>query len=94
MDVKKLGRIPDGGGWRTHGEEHREPPTRLNKTVIGYDYIHSSSMTTPGSLIRKSSPTRRVRPARRSCERAIAYFHGHGITRIERLITDNAWAYR
>jgi transposase InsO family protein len=27
-------------------------------------------------------------------ERAIAYFAGHGITRIERLITDNAWAYR
>ena len=26
--------------------------------------------------------------------RAIAYFAGHGITRIERLMTDNAWAYR
>jgi transposase InsO family protein len=27
-------------------------------------------------------------------ERAIAYFAAHGITRIERLMTDNAWAYR
>jgi transposase InsO family protein len=26
--------------------------------------------------------------------RAIAYFIDHGITRIERLMTDNAWAYR
>ncbi len=26
--------------------------------------------------------------------RAIDYFAGHGITRIERLMTDNAWAYR
>ena len=23
MDVKKLGRIPDGGGWRARGREHR-----------------------------------------------------------------------
>ena len=27
-------------------------------------------------------------------ERAIGYFAAHGIPRIERLITDNAWAYR
>ena len=27
-------------------------------------------------------------------ERAISYFAAHGITRIERLMTDNAWAYR
>jgi transposase InsO family protein len=26
--------------------------------------------------------------------RAIAYFAAHGITRIERLMTDNAWSYR
>ncbi len=23
MDVKKIGRIPDGGGWRIHGREGR-----------------------------------------------------------------------
>lgn len=26
--------------------------------------------------------------------RAIAYFAAHGITRIEQLMTDNAWAYK
>lgn len=26
--------------------------------------------------------------------RAAAFFHAHGITRIERILTDNAWAYR
>ncbi|WP_329391940.1 IS481 family transposase [Streptomyces sp. NBC_01716] len=26
--------------------------------------------------------------------RAAAFFHAHGITRIERVLTDNAWAYR
>ena len=40
MDVKKLGRIPDGGGWRAHrrtaGRTARERATK-----VGYDYVHS-----------------------------------------------------
>ena len=40
VDVKKVGRIPDGGGWRALGRaatsEHRH-----KKVKIGYDYIHS-----------------------------------------------------
>jgi transposase len=36
MDVKKLGRIPDGGGWRAHGRSE-EVRGRGN----GYDYVHS-----------------------------------------------------
>ena len=31
---------------------------------------------------------------RHSSTARIAYFAAHGITRIERLMTDNAWAYR
>jgi hypothetical protein len=31
---------------------------------------------------------------RRSCSALPPYFAAHGIPRIERLITDNAWAYR
>ena len=40
MDVKKIGKIPDGGGWRAHGR----PATEAEKTrrpKIGYDYVHS-----------------------------------------------------
>ncbi|WP_345344133.1 leucine zipper domain-containing protein, partial [Actinomycetospora succinea] len=37
VDVKKLGRIPDGGGWRVHGREHRPG----SKRRIGFDYIHA-----------------------------------------------------
>jgi transposase InsO family protein len=33
-------------------------------------------------------------PARRSWPRAATYFADHGIDRIERVMTDNAWAYR
>ncbi len=36
VDVKKLGRIPDGGGWRIHGRENRPNHNRGR----GYDYLH------------------------------------------------------
>ena len=40
MDVKKLGRIPDGGGWRAHGAAAATArPGRSTK--VGYDYVHS-----------------------------------------------------
>ena len=51
------------------------------------------STTTPGSPTARSCPTRRPTCAA-FLDRAIDYFAAHGITPIERLITDNAWAYR
>ena len=41
VDVKKLGRIPTGGGWRLHGRtrrSRREPA----RGKIGYDYVHTA----------------------------------------------------
>ena len=40
MDVKKLGRIPDGGGWRAHGRRHQEA-TRDRTAKAGHDFVHS-----------------------------------------------------
>lgn len=39
MDVKKVGRIPDGGGWRAHGRG--VGADRERETRVGYDYVHS-----------------------------------------------------
>jgi hypothetical protein len=40
MDVKKIGRIPDGGGWRAHRRQMGS--TGVKKRVrIGFDYVHS-----------------------------------------------------
>jgi hypothetical protein len=36
MDVKKLGRIPDGGGWRAHGRQSGDSAAR-KKARIGFD---------------------------------------------------------
>jgi hypothetical protein len=37
VDVKKLGRIPDGGGWRARGR-----PGTTRSHGIGYDYVHTA----------------------------------------------------
>jgi len=50
MDVKKLGRIPDGGGWKAHGrgQVHQD---RANSP--GYDYVHSMIYDhSPAGLLR------------------------------------------
>ena len=91
MDVKKLGRIPDGGGWRALGrdvaERHRDHP-------IGFDYVHS--MVDDHSRLAYSEilPDEKGPTCAAFLARAAAYFAGHGIPRIERIMTDNAWAYR
>ncbi|MGA9596420.1 MAG: hypothetical protein WBV06_09705 [Acidimicrobiia bacterium] len=40
VDVKKLGRIPPGGGWRAWGRQMGPPPATKNAR-IGHDYVHS-----------------------------------------------------
>ena len=40
VDVKKIGRIPDGGGWRAHGRAMGT--TAARRGPIGYDYVHSA----------------------------------------------------
>ena len=40
MDVKRIGRIPDGGGWRAHGRQMGSTSAR-KRARIGYDYVHS-----------------------------------------------------
>jgi transposase len=40
VDVKKLGRLRDGGGWRVHRRD--SPQHRATRTAerVGYDYVH------------------------------------------------------
>ncbi|MGZ4506846.1 MAG: hypothetical protein ACXVX8_05555 [Blastococcus sp.] len=35
VDVKKLGRVPAGGGWRVHGRREE-----VRGRGIGWDYVH------------------------------------------------------
>lgn len=93
MDVKKLGRIPDGGGWKAHGREAGSI-LRDRTTRIGFDYVHSVIDDHSRLAYSEVLPDEKGGTCAAFLERATGYFAGHGIPRIERLLTDNAWAYR
>ncbi|MCF6737723.1 IS481 family transposase [Blastococcus sp. KM273129] len=93
MDVKKLARIPDGGGWRAHGRAAGST-SRDRATKVGYDYIHSLVDDHSRLAYSEILPDEKGTTCAAFLARAAAYFATHGITRIERLMTDNAWAYK
>ena len=94
MDVKKLGRIPDGGGWRCRGGTTANHAARVDKTQIGFDYVHSLVDDHSRLAYSEVLPDEKGPTCAGFLTRAAAYFAAHGITRIERIMTDNAWAYR
>lgn len=92
MDVKKIGRIPDGGGWKAHGRARGCTGTK-KRARIGFDYVHSvvddhSRLAYSEILPDETGPTCAEFPLRAAC-----YLADHGITRIERVMTDNHWSY-
>jgi transposase InsO family protein len=93
LDIKKLGRIPDGGGWRAHGRAagstHRRRTTR-----VGFDYVHSLVDDHSRLAYSEVLPDEKGSTCAGFLTRAAGYFAAHGIDRIERVMTDNAWAYR
>ncbi|AAT89916.1 transposase [Leifsonia xyli subsp. xyli] len=93
MDVKKLGKIPDGGGWKAHGRASGSI-LRDRNTKVGFDYVHSLVDDHSRLAYSEVLPDEKGPTCAAFLERTIAYLAAHGITRIERLITDNAWSYR
>ena len=93
VDVKKIGKIPDGGGWKAHGRQMGSTAAR-KRAKIGYDYVHS--MVDDHSRLAYSEilPDEKGPTCAEFLLRAAAYFAAHGITSIERVITDNHWSYR
>lgn len=93
MDVKKIGRIPDGGGWRADGRQMGST-SATKRAHIGYDYVHSlvddhSRLAYSEILADEKGSTA---AAFLTC--APAYFAEHGIDRIERVMTEHHWSYR
>ncbi|WP_299040377.1 IS481 family transposase [uncultured Pseudokineococcus sp.] len=93
MDVKKLGRIPPGGGWRANGRAAAEA-TRDRSTKLGYDYVHSVVDDHSRLAYSEILPDEKGTTCADFLTRAATYFAARGITRIERVMTDNAWAYK
>lgn len=93
MDAKKLGKIPDGGGWKAHGRQMGSAAAR-KQVKVGYDYVHSLVDDHSRLAYSEVLPDEKGPTCVDFLERAIDDFAAHGITRIEQLMTDNAWAYR
>lgn len=94
VDVKKLGRIPRGGGWRLHG---RHAPVsvanRHKKTPIGYDYVHTAIDDHSRLAYSEIHGDEKDPTCAGFLHRALAWFASHGIT-VQRVLTDNAKVYR
>ncbi|WP_345556590.1 IS481 family transposase, partial [Microbacterium kyungheense] len=93
MDVKKLGRIPDGGGWRAHGRSAGDTAAH-KKARIGFDYVHSLVDDHSRLAYSEIHPDEKGATCAAFLARAAAYFRDHGIARIERVMTDNHFSYR
>jgi transposase InsO family protein len=89
MDVKKVGRIPDGGGWRAHGRSEQ-----VRGRGIGYDFVHSLVDDYSRLAYSEILPDEKGPTCAGFLTRAAAYFTDHGIDHIERVITDNHLSYR
>ena len=90
IDVKKLGRIPDGGGWRMHG---RTTEARRHRGS-GFDYVHAAIDDHTRLAYAEIHPDETGLTCAGFLERAAGFFATCGITRIERVMSDNAFAYR
>lgn len=88
VDVKKLGRVPDGGGWRIHGRSEE-----VRGRGIGWDYVHVAIDDHTRLAYAEVLPNERAGTCAGFLTRAVAWFAAHGVT-VRRVLTDNALSYR
>lgn len=100
VDIKKLGRIPDGGGHRVHGRQIGGRNSRLTATirkskhpVIGYDYVHTAIDDHSRLAYSEILPDEQATTATAFWARALAWFAAAGIT-VDAVLTDNGSCYR
>ena len=91
VDIKKLGRIPTGGGWKKRG---RTIGNRHNKAQRpGYAYLHHAVDDHSRLVYSEIHRDERKETACGFWRRAVRFFAAHGIT-VRRVMTDNGSCYR
>ena len=91
MDVKKIGRIPDGGGWRAHGRKMGSTGVK-KRARIGYDYIHSVVDDHSRFAYSEILTDEKAATCTAFFARALERFAAAGVT-VEEVMTDNHWSY-
>jgi transposase InsO family protein len=92
VDVKKLGRIPDGGGWRTLGKT-AGIKNKKKSVPVGYSFLHSAIDDHTRVVYSEILTDEKKESAAGFWERANAFYAGLGIT-VARVMTDNGSCYR
>jgi transposase InsO family protein len=88
IDVKKLARVPDGGGHKFHGRR-----TEVLHKGRGYTHIHTAIDAYSRLAYSEFAGTENTINCVAFLGRAVAWFADHGIT-VERVLTDNGNGYR
>lgn len=86
-DIKKMGRIPEGGGWRVHGRAKRDQSQR-----VGYTYLHSAVDDHSRLAYSEFCPDEKGITCIRFLQRARQWFAERGIM-IQAVMTDNGVGY-
>ena len=93
MDVKKIGKIPDGGGWKAHGRQMGSTGAK-KRAKIGFDYVHSLVDDHSRLAYSEILPDEKGPTCAAFLLRAAAYFTTFGISHIQRVMTDNHFSYK
>ena len=102
VDVKKVGNIPDGGGWRyvgrRQGEKKRaatpgKPRNQYGGPKLGYAFVHTAIDDHSRVAYTEVHDDETAVTAVAVLRRAVQWFAGHGVT-IEQVLSDNGGAYR
>ncbi len=89
VDVKKVARMPDGGGWRARGASVLAHPDSGAGYVCLRVAVDDMSRVAYAELL----PDERKGTACAFARRCLAFFEGLGV-RVERIMTDNGSCYR
>lgn len=96
VDVKKIGNIPDGGGWRYLGRargRRNSTATRQTGGRLGYAYVHSVIDDHSRVVYSEVHDDETAATAVGVLERAVVWFAQRGVV-VERVLSDNGSAYR
>ena len=91
VDIKKLGRIPTGGGWRFKGRQAGRKNS--GQRGIGYAYLHHAVDDHSRLAYSEILADEKKETAVAFWWRARRFFATHGIT-VKRVLTDNGSCYR
>ena len=92
IDVKKLGRIPDGGGHKMLGRARARAHKNPDGTGKGIAFIHTALDDHSRLAYSEILTDEKAATCAGFLRRAHAWFAANGIT-VQRVLTDNAWAY-